>query len=107
MMDTQVSLLSEILSKIESLQASVDALSGKRKRTATPGYITLEQAAVIYGGTLRAVQNFLLRNADNPNGFQVRRLRGRVHEEDFLKLLESKRLKGRGETVRAALESIL
>jgi hypothetical protein len=100
-------LLSEILQKLNLLDAKVSILTAARSRKpADPEYLSLVEAAVLVGRSVRGLQSWLGRCADDPDKPSVRRLHGRVHKKDLLGLVEASRMVGRGEIVRNALERV-
>lgn len=99
-------LLQSILEKLDCLQSEIAALRGRPRRRPAEGYISLSEAANFCGKTQKGLVRFLERAAEDPDEIQVRRIRGGVHRADLERLLESRRLVGRGERVRKALEAI-
>jgi len=96
--------LSEILTQLSELNAKVAVLTSKTRKPADPEYLSLVEAAALVGRSVRGLQSWLNRCADNPDKPSVRRLHGRVHKADLLKLIEASRKVSRGELVNAALE---
>ncbi len=98
-------LLSEILQKINQLDFKVSSLvAAQSRRPVDPAYLSLAEAARLCGRSVRGLQSWLGRCADDPDKPPVRRLHGRVHKADLLRLLEGSRKIGRGEIVRNLLE---
>ena len=109
-MDSQATpfpILQEILSELAGLRAEVQALAGRGgKRRLSPEYISIADAAVMSGRTIKGYQRLLQRDAEKPGGCHPRRIHGAVHAADFRKMLDAMRIKGRGETIQKALEEI-
>lgn len=102
-------LFQAILEKLESLQATVDALaSASGKRRIEPGWLSIQDAARLAGLSVPATQTRIRRQRENPSGFPLRVRHGAVNATDWRAYLDAcaKRRAGRGEQVRAALERI-
>ncbi len=97
--------LQEIQSQLSDLNTRISILVDRKPgKPVDPAYLSLAEAARLCGRSVRGLQSWLGRCADDPDKPPVRRLHGRVHKADLLSLLEGSRKIGRGEIVRNLLE---
>jgi hypothetical protein len=97
--------LQEILTQLNELNAKVAVLSDRRTgKPVDREFLPLADAAHLVGRSVRGLQSWLGRCANDPDKPSVRRLHGRVHRADLLRLAEASRKVSRGELVNAALE---
>lgn len=101
-----LNFLQDLQSEIQEIKACVLALSDAqgRRRVLPREYLTIGDAAAMLDRSKKAVQRLLERDAANPDGIHPRRIHGGVNAADFRRFIESKKLKGRGAAVRAALD---